>query len=250
MIFGFVWSQDTSCSLRIPIVKTFRFYPSILHSSIHNNIHPLLLFLLFRLVLIIILHQVRPPSPPPNAPFPFPIQPPFLLLQISSYVHPRSNKRCQDHPCVSQNNSWFTISPNLSHVPCFISSFLTASPCRSFAATYSIARYQFTCCAYHTPLAIDDPHKIVKVIASDGRTGDTKEISYSNCKIIGNGSFGVVYQAKLVGPPKDGDDIAIKKVLQDKRFKVRFTLLRRLPVKCRIINRYPLWNNRTASSKL
>jgi len=70
--------------------------------------------------------------------------------------------------------------------------------------------------------AIDDPHKVVKVIASDGKSGDTREISYSNCKVIGNGSFGVVFQAKLVGGPKEGDDIAIKKVLQDKRFKVRW----------------------------
>jgi hypothetical protein len=69
--------------------------------------------------------------------------------------------------------------------------------------------------------AIDDPHKVVKVIASDGKSGDTREISYSNCKVIGNGSFGVVFQAKLVGGPKEGEDIAIKKVLQDKRFKVR-----------------------------
>jgi hypothetical protein len=45
-------------------------------------------------------------------------------------------------------------------------------------------------------------------------------LSYSNCKIIGNGSFGVVFQAKLLGVPKDAEDIAIKKVLQDKRFKV------------------------------
>jgi hypothetical protein len=74
---------------------------------------------------------------------------------------------------------------------------------------------------YYSPTAIDDPHKIVKVIASDGKSGETREISYSNCKVIGNGSFGVVFQAKLVGAPKDGDDIAIKKVLQDKRFKVR-----------------------------
>lgn len=61
---------------------------------------------------------------------------------------------------------------------------------------------------------------MVKVIASDGNSGETKEISYSNCKVIGNGSFGVVFQAKLVGPPNEGEDIAIKKVLQDKRFKV------------------------------
>lgn len=45
-------------------------------------------------------------------------------------------------------------------------------------------------------------------------------MSYTNCKVIGNGSFGVVFQAKLVNAPKDQEDIAIKKVLQDKRFKV------------------------------
>jgi hypothetical protein len=77
--------------------------------------------------------------------------------------------------------------------------------------------------SFSSRTAIDDPHKIVKVIASDGKTGETREISYSNCKVIGNGSFGVVFQAKLVG--KEQDDIAIKKVLQDKRFKVPFTLL-------------------------
>jgi glycogen synthase kinase 3 beta len=60
----------------------------------------------------------------------------------------------------------------------------------------------------------------VKVIASDGKSAETRDLSYTNCKVIGNGSFGVVFQAKLVGTPKDAEDIAIKKVLQDKRFKV------------------------------
>jgi NADH:ubiquinone oxidoreductase subunit E len=69
--------------------------------------------------------------------------------------------------------------------------------------------------------AIDDPHKVVKVVATDGKTSEQREIAYTNCKVIGNGSFGVVYQAKLVGESKDREDIAIKKVLQDKRFKVR-----------------------------
>lgn len=45
-------------------------------------------------------------------------------------------------------------------------------------------------------------------------------MQYTNCKVIGNGSFGVVFQAKLLNAPKDQEDIAIKKVLQDKRFKV------------------------------
>ena len=73
--------------------------------------------------------------------------------------------------------------------------------------------------AYFT--AVDDPRKVVKVVASDGKTGETRDIAYTNCKVIGNGSFGVVFQAKLTGGPQDGTDIAIKKVLQDKRFKVR-----------------------------
>lgn len=40
----------------------------------------------------------------------------------------------------------------------------------------------------HLLAAIDDPHKIVKVVASDGKSGDQKDVSYTNCKVIGNGS--------------------------------------------------------------
>eukprot|EP00121_Abeoforma_whisleri_P003759 Awhi_evm1s3382 len=52
--------------------------------------------------------------------------------------------------------------------------------------------------------------------------GSRQEISYSDTKVIGNGSFGVVYQAKYTD---SGEAIAIKKVLQDKRFKVHFYYL-------------------------
>lgn len=45
-------------------------------------------------------------------------------------------------------------------------------------------------------------------------------MQYTQCKIVGNGSFGVVFQTKL---SPSGEDAAIKRVLQDKRFKVRFT---------------------------
>ena len=44
-----------------------------------------------------------------------------------------------------------------------------------------------------------------------------KEISYTQCKIVGNGSFGVVFQTRMM---PSGEDAAIKRVLQDKRFKV------------------------------
>ncbi|UZJ56987.1 hypothetical protein CBS101457_006307 [Exobasidium rhododendri] len=90
---------------------------------------------------------------------------------------------------------------------------------------------------------MDDPLKVIRVTASDGKSGDARELSYTNCKVVGNGSFGVVFQARLIsggngnlvegaGSSQDGgaaseapkenqEDVAIKKVLQDKRFKNR-----------------------------
>lgn len=59
--------------------------------------------------------------------------------------------------------------------------------------------------------------RIIRVAAKDGKTGEDIQLQYTNHKVIGHGSFGVVYQAKLA---PTGEDAAIKKVLQDKRFKV------------------------------
>ncbi|KAJ1502373.1 Glycogen synthase kinase-3 beta, partial [Coelomomyces lativittatus] len=55
------------------------------------------------------------------------------------------------------------------------------------------------------------------IIATDSRTGESIELSYSDWKPIGSGSFGVVYEAIL---SDSKEKVAIKKVLQDKRFKV------------------------------
>ncbi|CDH53316.1 pkinase-domain-containing protein [Lichtheimia corymbifera JMRC:FSU:9682] len=63
-----------------------------------------------------------------------------------------------------------------------------------------------------------DPLKVIKVAAKDGKTGQDIQLHYSNYKVAGNGSFGVVYQAKLL---RTGEEVAIKKVLQDRRFKNR-----------------------------
>lgn len=62
-----------------------------------------------------------------------------------------------------------------------------------------------------------DSQKVITVTANHGHTGECHDLSYTNYKVIGNGSFGVVFQAKLVDT---GEYAAIKKVLQDKRFKV------------------------------
>eukprot|EP00184_Porphyridium_aerugineum_P007347 CAMPEP_0184707374 /NCGR_PEP_ID=MMETSP0313-20130426/37237_1 /TAXON_ID=2792 /ORGANISM="Porphyridium aerugineum, Strain SAG 1380-2" /LENGTH=424 /DNA_ID=CAMNT_0027168949 /DNA_START=737 /DNA_END=2011 /DNA_ORIENTATION=- len=45
-----------------------------------------------------------------------------------------------------------------------------------------------------------------------------ESISYSAAKVVGNGSFGVVFQATVC---ETGEIVAIKKVLQDRRFKNR-----------------------------
>lgn len=64
-----------------------------------------------------------------------------------------------------------------------------------------------------------DGSKVTTVGATPGQGPDRpQEVSYTDTKVIGNGSFGVVYQAKLCDT---GELVAIKKVLQDKRFKVR-----------------------------
>ncbi|KAM7313488.1 glycogen synthase kinase-3 beta [Ixodes scapularis] len=72
-----------------------------------------------------------------------------------------------------------------------------------------------------------DGAKVTTVLATPGQGPDRpQEVSYSDTKVIGNGSFGVVYQARLLDT---AELVAIKKVLQDKRFKNReLQIMRRL----------------------
>ncbi|KAI1377447.1 kinase-like domain-containing protein [Hypoxylon crocopeplum] len=60
--------------------------------------------------------------------------------------------------------------------------------------------------------------EVIREKVQDGVTGETRDLQYTQCKIVGNGSFGVVFQTKL---SPSGEDAAIKRVLQDKRFKNR-----------------------------
>lgn len=78
-----------------------------------------------------------------------------------------------------------------------------------------------------------DGSKVMTVIASPGQGPDrSTEVSYTDTKVIGNGSFGVVYQAKLC---ESGEMVAIKKVLQDKRFKNRELQIMRRLEHCNIV---------------
>lgn len=68
-------------------------------------------------------------------------------------------------------------------------------------------------------LSTGDSGKVTTVVATPGQGPDRpQEVSYTDIKVIGNGSFGVVYQARLIDTQ---EMVAIKKVLQDKRFKVK-----------------------------
>ena len=67
-----------------------------------------------------------------------------------------------------------------------------------------------------------DGSRVTMVMATLGQPPDRQqEISYTIVKVIGSGSFGVVYQARL---QEDNEMVAIKKVLQDRRFKVTIWL--------------------------
>ena len=81
-----------------------------------------------------------------------------------------------------------------------------------------------------------DPNRVISERVFDGKTEEQKDISYQSVKVVGNGSFGVVFQIRLV---EQAEDAAIKRVLQDKRFKVfppRFSPCSSLvhPLMCRI----------------
>lgn len=69
---------------------------------------------------------------------------------------------------------------------------------------------------------------ITSATAAAAAPGSEQQISYSAERIIGNGSFGVVFQAAVV---ETGEIVAIKKVLQDKRFKNRELQIMRQLVK-------------------
>ncbi|KAG5883131.1 hypothetical protein JTB14_030962 [Gonioctena quinquepunctata] len=85
----------------------------------------------------------------------------------------------------------------------------------------------------HTNEKSKDGSKVTTVIATPGQGPDRpQEVSYTDTKVIGNGSFGVVYQAKLC---ETSELVAIKKVLQDKRFKNRELQIMRKLEHCNIV---------------
>ncbi|KAL1549898.1 Shaggy-related protein kinase theta [Salvia divinorum] len=70
-----------------------------------------------------------------------------------------------------------------------------------------------------------EPCQII-VTSIGGRNGQPKQaMSYMAERVVGTGSFGVVYQAKCL---ETGESVAIKKVIQDRRYKNRELHMMRL----------------------
>lgn len=64
-----------------------------------------------------------------------------------------------------------------------------------------------------------DPSTVGHVITTSGGSEENPQtIRYVTERVVGNGSFGVVFQARCL---ETGEVVAIKKVLQDRRFKNR-----------------------------
>lgn len=76
-----------------------------------------------------------------------------------------------------------------------------------------------------------------------GDTGEPMELRYHQESVVGRGSFGLVYLARLV---PSGEKVAIKRVLQDRRFKNRELEIMRNVRHCNIVNlhSYFLTNDR------
>uniref|UniRef100_A0A0E0F027 non-specific serine/threonine protein kinase n=1 Tax=Oryza meridionalis TaxID=40149 RepID=A0A0E0F027_9ORYZ len=65
---------------------------------------------------------------------------------------------------------------------------------------------------------VDGHNDKIIVTSIGGQNGKPKQVSYMAERVVGTGSFGVVFQAKCL---ETGETVAIKKVLQDKRYKNR-----------------------------
>ncbi|KAL5670348.1 hypothetical protein ACJX0J_022569, partial [Zea mays] len=67
-----------------------------------------------------------------------------------------------------------------------------------------------------------------------GKNGEPKRtISYMAERVVGTGSFGIVFQAKCL---ETGETVAIKKVLQDKRYKNRELQIMRSMDHCNVVS--------------
>ena len=60
--------------------------------------------------------------------------------------------------------------------------------------------------------------EVITERVTDGHNGEIRDIQYTQSQMVGHGSFGVVFQTQIL---PTNEIAAIKRILQDKRFKNR-----------------------------
>ena len=87
----------------------------------------------------------------------------------------------------------------------------------------------------------------VEVTATSGSLPDTPvNLAYSGTEVVGKGSFGVVYSAVM----DSGERIAVKKVLQDKRFKNRELQIMRTLDHCNVVSLKCFYHDTTSRDEV
>jgi len=136
---------------------------------------------------------------------------------------PSSNKTSNERAGVNANGSNDNVSSSASNQSMSASSkskggLPAAAPSAAGAAnTKSVVKGMSSMNINEAPTEQKDDSQVE---SQDRRTSNKPKhsISYAAERVIGNGSFGVVYQATAI---ETGETVAIKKVLQDRRFKNR-----------------------------
>ena len=136
-----------------------------------------------------------------------------------------STNTTNEHTPISSNSSSTTVPPLVPPHPTSKSASLPPPPAPlSTEQQLSGGMQKMTIdddrAAYNPPpIASSVPSSSSSTISpSPSSSSKKKAISYAAERVIGNGSFGVVYQATVIDT---GETVAIKKVLQDRRFKNR-----------------------------
>ncbi|XP_067636092.1 uncharacterized protein sgg isoform X2 [Eurosta solidaginis] len=144
---------------------------------------------------------------------------------------------CKEHKCKHKSDGGVSLAVNENKTKALVADNRQQTDTRITASNKSLATA--TCVSWNkmfrkfkTVLGRDGS-KITTVVATPGQGTDrVQEVSYTDTKVIGNGSFGVVFQAKLCDT---GELVAIKKVLQDRRFKNRELQIMRKLEHCNIV---------------
>lgn len=109
-------------------------------------------------------------------------------------------------------------------------------PAAAAAASESEGRDRSLSGAMQGMSVAETAQSTVKATAGSAANSFEKDITFSNLGVVGKGSFGVVFKTSLIDGDQAGERVvALKKVLQDRRYKNRELEIMRTVAHCNII---------------